>query len=122
MFHICKICPIIIHFLETITKSWQTLLVSPGNKENNQIPVKILRGTFQGHALSPLWLRLVLTPLTTASMKAHEDYALKTNEGEVEITGRMYMDKMKEYSSTAKGVKRMLRITEQYSNDIQMSF
>lgn len=115
---IYKICPIIVNFLTEMMPRWKTSLVVSGKNKNSPININIRRGIFQGDALSALWFCMALNPLSNALNRIGNESAINN----IKITHLLYMDDIKIYSPSPSGLKKLVRKTEQFSNDIRMCF
>jgi hypothetical protein len=94
---------------------WKTTLhLSVQNKTITTQPINIERGIYQGDSLSPLWFCVALN-------KTGYGYNIKCNrQSKYKITHLLYVDDIKLYASTH--LRHLLKATERFSNDIQMSF
>lgn len=119
-----KINDIIISFLETVMKSWCTKIYATSTTSKittDRIPIK--RGIFQGDTLSPIWFCLSVNPLSTLLNDMKMGFEIKTSNQEgFRISHLLYMDDLKIYSGTKKGLHEQIQITEKFSNDICMEF
>ncbi|XP_030749987.1 uncharacterized protein LOC115877806 [Sitophilus oryzae] len=111
-----KIDTQIVTLLESLMNSWKTNLIL--NNQTTDISIHIKRGIFQGDALSSLWFCIALNPLS--SMLTHTDSGFKISEENV--SHLMYMDDIKLISNTQNGLNKLIRTTEEFSNDIRMNF
>lgn len=119
--HLYKICPFITDFLRNAMRKWETELITSGKEaEQSPIKIKIQRGLFQGDALSALWFCLALNPLSNAIQKKKAGYTLSNSNQEV--SHALYVDDIKVYSNSSVGLKKILRVIENFSNDIRMNF
>ena len=114
-----------ISFLESTMASWRTsikLQVPGGNCiETNSIPIR--RGIFQGDSLSPLWFCLAMNPLSSQLNSTRYGFALKNNNREVtRLNHLLYMDDLKLLEATRNQLEQMLKIVEEFSGDIGMTF
>lgn len=117
---IYKIHPQITKFLETVMSTWRTSLNIKTNKENIRTePIQIKRGIFQGDSLSALWFCIALNPLSNILNKTREGYKLTSRHPHT-ISHLLYMDDLKLYTSTRNQLNNLLKVTEIYSQDIQM--
>lgn len=109
----------VINLLQNLMNTWQTHIKSndPGSPGVN---IKIQRGIFQGDALSALWFCVALNPLSNDLNTTQMGYQLP--EGDVSITHLLYMDDVKLFSESELGLKKLIRSTENFSNDIRMEF
>ena len=78
-----------------------------------------LKGIFQGDSLSPLWFCLSLNPLSKLLNESSNGFKITKN---FKINHQFYMDDLKLYGSNKKEIESLLRITENFSNDICMEF
>lgn len=114
--NIYKVDPQITKLLETMMSRWETNIII----NQNHINIKIKRGIFQGDALSALWFCIALNPLSTALNNRGNGYYMHNTQEK--ISHLMYMDDIKLIARTQTGLKRLLRTTEEFSNDIRMNF
>lgn len=121
---IYKIHPKLINFLQNTMNKWKTqinLITSSETIRTEQIDIK--KGIFQGDSLSALWFCLCLNPLSNTLNNTRYGYNIiheKTTKHT--INHLLYMDDIKLYASTQTHLKALLKITEQITNDIKMSF
>lgn len=119
---IYKIDPSITSFLQQTMKKWTThLKLNIPNKTSidaGVIPIK--KGIFQGDSLSALWFCLALNPLSNQLKHSLEGMHLTPTR--INLSHLFYMDDLKLYAGTRKGLDRLLRITSTFSKDIHMSF
>lgn len=111
-----KIDPQIINILKSLMQTWTTNIHI--NNKITDIAIHIRRGMFQGDALSALWFCIALNPLSTALNKTESGFSLEA----ATISHLAYMDDIKLLSNTQEGLKRLIRTTEHFSNDIRMNF
>ena len=118
---IYKIHPSIVKFLQNAMAEWRTTLhLSVGNNKIMTEEIYIENGIFQGDSLSPLWFCLALNPLSHL-LNSMSSCGYKLNN-DTAITHLMYMDDIKIFAKTKKGLQILLKITTQFSQDINMSF
>ncbi len=119
---IYKINPYIVTFLEHVMSSWHTTIhLNEANIRTDAIRIK--RGIFQGDSLSPLWFCLALNPLSHHLNSTSYGYGIKSNNREaLRINHLLYMDDLKLLASTRSQLEQLLKIVEEFSNDINMQF
>ncbi|CAK1579741.1 unnamed protein product [Parnassius mnemosyne] len=120
---IYRINPKIIDFLRRIMLQWKTKLQI--NCDKNTITtryISIKKGIYQGDSLSPLWFCLALNPLSHLLQSCKAGYSLKNNTDETTISHLIYMDDIKLYAKTEKDMKKLVDITAEFSNNINMQF
>ncbi|XP_060525288.1 uncharacterized protein LOC132701424 [Cylas formicarius] len=96
---------------------WETQIIP--RDQGAPVSIKIQRGIFQGDALSALWFCIALNPLSSALNNLKQGYPLNK---ELKLSHLMYMEDLKIFSDTEKGLNRQLRCIENFSNDIRMRF
>ncbi|XP_045770460.1 uncharacterized protein LOC123870988 [Maniola jurtina] len=117
-----KVDATLCSFLDSCMSQWMTVLRQPGGDEffESAEPIRIKRGIFQGDSLSPLWFCLALNPLSTLLKDSGLGYRLRKG-GEV-ISHLLYMDDLKLYASKRTDLVKLLKITQNFSNNIGMEF
>ena len=121
---IYKIHNHIIAFLKHVMTNWQTRvkLQTPSGNDINTDAIPIRRGIFQGDSLSPLWFCLAMNPLSSRLNLTKYGFAIKNNKKEVaRVNHLLYMDDLKLLGAIANQLQQMLRIVEEFSNDIKMA-
>ena len=98
-------------------EKWKVMLCS-GNSEFGE--VKIKRGIFQGDSLSPLVFVLTSIPLTLVLRKAKATYEF--SESKEKINHLIFMDDLKLYSRSEKGLDSLVQTVRVFSEDIGMEF
>ncbi|XP_064076354.1 uncharacterized protein LOC135194637 [Vanessa tameamea] len=115
-----KIHPNIIKFLEEAMSNWRTTITL--TTKTSKIccdEIHIRNGIFQGDSLSPLWFCLALNPLSRILSDSKIGYQLTRD---IAVSHLMYMDDIKLFSKSVKEMKEMIKITAQFSKDINMNF
>ena len=98
-------------------EKWKVVLCS-GNSQLGEVEIK--RGIFQGHSLSPLVFVLALIPLSLISRKTRTPYAF--SESKEKINHLLFMDDLKLYSRSEKGLDSLVQTVYVFSEDIGMDF
>ena len=98
-------------------EKWKVMLCS-GNSELDE--VEIMRGIFQGDFLSPLLFVLALIPLSLILRRAKAAYEL--SESKEKINHLLFMDDLKLYSRSEKGLDSLIQAVRVFSEDIGMEF
>ena len=98
-------------------EKWKVMLYS-GNSELGEVEIK--QGIFQGDSLSPLVFVLALIPLSLILRKAKAAYEF--SESKVKINRLLFMDDLKLYSQSEKGLDSLIRTVCVFSADIGMEF
>ena len=98
-------------------EKWKVMLCS-GNSEIGEVEIK--RGTFQGDSLSPLVFVLALIPLSLILKKTKAAYEF--SESKEKINHFSFMDDLKLYSRTEKGLDSFVHKIRAFSEDIGMEF
>ena len=98
-------------------EKWKVMLCS-GNSELGE--VKIKRGILQGDSLSPLVFVLALIPLSLILGKAKAAY--KFSESKEKINHLLFMDDLKLYSRSEKGLDSLVQTVCDFSEDRGMEF
>ena len=94
------------------------VILCSGNSELGE--VKIKRGIFQGDSLSPLVFVLALIPSSLILRKAKAAYEF--SESKEKINHLLFMDDLKLYSQSEKGLDSLLQRVRVFSEDIVMVF
>ncbi|XP_045535408.1 uncharacterized protein LOC106709986 [Papilio machaon] len=117
-----KIHPTLRTFLNSCMGQWTTSFSNPGqgNLSTSSSRIGIRRGIFQGDSLSPLWFCLALNPLSTLLKSSELGYRLRRG-GEI-ISHLLYMDDLKLYASKKSDLMTLLKITDDFSRAIGMTF
>ena len=98
-------------------EKWKVMLCS-GNPELGEAEIK--RGIFQGDSLSPLVFVLALIPLRLILRKTKAAYEfLKSKE---KINHPLFMDNLKLYSQSEKGLDSLVQTVRVFSEYIGMEF
>ena len=84
------------------------------------VEVEIKRGIFQGDSLSPLVFVLALIPLSLILRKAKAAYEF--SESKEKINHLLFMDDLKLYSRSEKGLDSLLQTVHVFSEDIGIEF
>ena len=116
--HAYKVNDVIVSFLAHTMLMWQTDIFL--YHENGFIcvrGVRIKRGIFQGDSLSPLLFIIAINPLSLLLNRRCSGYRL---DG-LNVTHCLYMDDLKGYSNSYKGIEKMFEVIDQFSKDIGMS-
>jgi hypothetical protein len=103
---------------------WKTTLnLSINNTKLKSEPIQIKRGIYQGDSLSPLWFCLAINPLTNLLNSTGYGFNIRVNNTTLsKLNHLLYMDDIKLYASKKNHILSLLTITENFSNDIGMSF
>jgi hypothetical protein len=102
---------------------WRTTLnISINNTKLKSEPIQIKRGIYQGDSLSPLWFCLAINPLTNLLSTGYGFNIRLNNTTLSKLNHLLYMDDIKLYASKKNHILSLLTITENFSNDIGMSF
>ena len=99
---------------------WRTKLTVKSHDKMEPINIKIKRGIYQGDALSALWFCIAINPLSNTLNNKKCGY--KVPNSNQQVSHLIYMDDLKLFSETNADLKKLLRITEEFSNDIKMNF
>jgi hypothetical protein len=95
---------------------WRTTLnLSINNTKLKSEPIQIKRGIYQGDSLSPLWFCLAINPLTNLLNSTGYGVNIRLNNTTLSKLNQLYASKKNHILS-------LLTITENFSNDIGMSF
>ena len=108
-----KIKSLLVNSME----KWKVMLCS-GNSELGEVEIK--RGIFQGDSLSPLVFVLALIPLSLILRKAKAAYEF--SESKEKINNLLFMDDLKLYSRSEKGLDSLVQTVRVFSEDIVMEF
>ena len=98
-------------------EKWKVMLCS-GNSELGEVEIK--RGIFPGDSLSPLVFVLALIPLSLILRKAKAAYEF--SESKEKINHLLFMDDLKLYSRSEKGLDSLVQTVRVLSEDIGMEF
>ena len=98
-------------------EKWKAMLCS-GNFELGEVEIK--RGIFQGDSLSPLVFVLALIPLSLILRKVKAAYGF--SESKEKINHLLFMDDLKLYSRSEKGLDLLVQTVRAFSEDIGMKF
>jgi hypothetical protein len=103
---------------------WRTTLnLSINNTKLKSEPIQIKRGIYQGDSLSPLWFCLAINPLTNLLNSTGYGFNIRHNNTTLsKLNHLLYMDDIKLYASKKNHILSLLTLTENFSNDISMSF
>jgi hypothetical protein len=114
----------LINFLSHVMTFWKTTLnLSINNTKLKSEPIQIKRGIYQGDSLSPLWFCLAINPLTNLLNSTGYGFNIRLNNTTLsKLNHLLYMDDIKLYVSKKNHILSLLTITENFSNDIGMSF
>jgi hypothetical protein len=114
----------LINFLSHVMTFWKTTLnLSINNTKLKSEPIQIKRGIYQGDSLSPLWFCLAINPLTNLLNSTGYGFNIRVNNTTLsKLNHLLYMDDIKLYASKKIHILSLLTITENFSNDIGMSF
>ena len=93
-------------------------MLCSGNYELSEVENK--RGIFQGDSLSPLMFVLALIPLSLILRKAKAAYEF--SESKEKINHLLFMDDLKLYSKSEKGLDSLVQTVRVFSEDIGMEF
>ena len=98
-------------------EKWKVMLCS-GNSELGEVEIK--RGIFQGDSLSPLVFVLTLIPLSLILRKTKAAYEFSENKDK--INHLLFMDDLKLYNRSEKGLDSLVQTVRVFSEDIGMEF
>ena len=104
-------------FLVNSMEKWKVMLCS-ANSELGEVEIK--RGISQGHSLSPLMFVLALIPLSLILRKAKAAYEF--SESKKKINHLLFMDDLKSYSRSEKGLDSLVQTVRVFGEDIGMEF
>ena len=93
-------------------------MLCSGNSETGEVGIK--RGIFQGDPLSPLVFVLALIPLSLILRKVKAAYELSENKEK--INHLLFMDDLKLYSRSEKGLDSLEQTVRVFSEDIGIEF
>ena len=93
-------------------------MLCSGNFELGKVEIK--QGTFQGDSLSPSVLVLALIPLSLILRKAKAAYEF--SESKEKINHLLFMDDLKLYRQSEKGLDLLVQAVPVFSEDIGMEF
>lgn len=113
-----------VTLLEHVMSSWRTRIQLQTDTSNIETEcISIRRGIFQGDSLSPLWFCLAMNPLSHRLNSTTYGFAIKSNNVEqTRLNHLLYMDDIKLLVSTRNQLEQMLKIVEEFSDDIGMQF
>ena len=94
------------------------VMLYSGNSELGEVEIK--GGIFQGDSLSPLVFVLALVPLSLILRKVKAEYEF--SERKEKINHLLYMDDLKMYSQSEKGLDSLVQTVHVFSEDIGMEF
>ena len=89
-------------------------MLCPGNSELDETEIK--RGIFLGDYLSPLVFVLALIPLSLISRKAKAAYQFLESKGN--INHLLFMDDLKLYSQSEKGLDSLVQTVRVFAEDL----
>ena len=107
----------IMSLLVNIIEKWKVMICS-GNSLLGEAEIK--RGIFQGDYLSPLVFVLALIPLSLILRKTKAAYEF--SESKDKINHLLFMDDLKLYSRSEKGLDSLVQTVRIFSEDIGMEF
>ena len=99
-------------------EKWKVIMLSSGNPEVGEVEIK--RGIFHRDSLSPLVFILAFFPSSLILRKARA--AHKFSESKERINHLLFMDKLKLYSRSEKGLESLEQTVYVFSEDIGMDF
>ena len=112
---LCGVVENIKSLLVNSTEKWKVMICS-GNSPLGEVEIK--RGIFQGDSLSPLVFVLALIPLSLILRKVKAAYAF--SESKEKINHLLFMDDLKLYSRSEKGLDSLVQTVRVFSEDIGM--
>ena len=113
-----KINDTIVNFLAVSMQMWHTDIFLYHEGGVICVPgIQIKRGIFQGDALSPLLFIIALNPLSLLINRSCSGYKLNG----LNLTHCLYMDDLKGYSDSYRGIVKMADVIDSFSRDIGMS-
>ena len=112
-----KIPDQVVQFIEKIMEIWRVKLTA-GVKSLAE--VKIRRGIFQRHALSPLLFELEMMLLNHILRKCTAGY--KLSKSQEKIYHLMYMDDIELFAKNGKELETLIQTVRIYSQDIGREF
>ena len=115
--HLFGIAENIKSFLVNSMEKWKVMLCS-GHSELGEFEIK--QGMFQGDSLSPLVFVLALIPLSLMLRKAKAAYEF--SESKEKINHLLFMDDLKMYSQSEKGLDSLVQTVRVFSEDVGMEF
>ena len=96
---------------------WRVMLCA-GNPELGEVDIK--RDIFHGNSLPPLVFVLVMIPLSLILRKSKTAYEFSGSK--VKINHLLFMDDLKLYSCTDKGLDLLVQTIRVFSEDIGIEF
>ncbi|XP_044753832.1 uncharacterized protein LOC123313156 [Coccinella septempunctata] len=110
--------------MSSAMSTWRT---SPQMKAANSPittgPIPIRGGIFQGDSLSPLCFCISLNPESYRLNSTEYGFAIKCGSRTMmNLNHLFYMDDFKHLASTKKQMQQMLKMVEEFSEDIKMKF
>ena len=116
-FDLFRVAENITSFLVNSMEKWKVMLCS----ENSELAeVEIKRGIFQGDSLSPLVFVLGLIPLSLILRKTKVAYEF--SESKEKINHLSFMDDLKLYCRSQKGLDSLVQTNRVFSEDIAIEF
>ena len=103
-------------FISSMEK--RKVLLCSGNSEFGEVEIK--RGIFQGDSLSPLVFVLALIPLSLILRKAKAVYEFSASKEKIDHL--LFMDDLKLYTRSEKGLDSLVHTVRVFSEDIEMEF
>lgn len=102
---------------------WRTRFALPsGERVALTEPIAYKRGVFQGDSLSPLLFCISLLPLSVILRQTRGYLCGPPNARRHKVTHLFYMDDLKIYASGESDLHNSLRLVQDYTRDIGMSF
>ena len=98
-------------------EKWKVMLWA-GNSEFGEVEIKL--GIFKGDSLSPLVFVLAMIPLSLILRKGKATYEL--SKSKEKINHLLFMDDLKLYSRSEKGLDSLVQIVRVFSENIGMGF
>ncbi|XP_036334664.1 uncharacterized protein LOC118745244 [Rhagoletis pomonella] len=118
-----KISPNIKRLMQQLMNSWNVTLKLFHNKGLIKPAPIPIRGIFQGDSLSPIWFCLALNPLSSILNASNYGFSLKAPRvSQYRLSHLLYVDDIKLYAANERQMNTLLEQTEDFSNDIKMSF
>ena len=118
---LAKIPEYIIKSIENLSKHWNTI-VTLSSKDNiiKTDVIRYMKGILQGDSLSVIIFILCVNPLSHI-IKKFQGYAAGKDRNN-NITHNFFVDDLKIYCSSLKGMKKLLDFVTTFSRDIGMTF